>query len=226
MSGNIPRDPSASKRKLPIKEDGEKEEEIQREKQAVEKEELQVDSEIDEMYEMGPTIQENNALDFAQEYTRTHSIQLRVEAQGPDGILKLLEGNNRATVVEHSCQRASKEPSIELFKLGRLNFKNEYKVLRQAYPDIDKISKNAHFTIRWARAVPHVDRSQLSEASHKKLTQHLEVSQKKEENDQFFSVAEVEHTELENGQVVLDKEKRSLYRKLGEKWVKVEEELL
>lgn len=166
-------------------------------------------------------------MDFAQEYTRTHTIELKVEAIGLEAILKVLEPTNRSTVVEHSCERLSKEPSIELFKLGRLNFKNEYKVLKQLYPDIDKVSKNAHFTIRWARPVPHLaqaDRSQLSDASNKKS--HLEVSQKKEEAEQFFSVADVEHGSLENGQVVLEKEKRSLYRKLGEKWVKVEEEMI
>jgi hypothetical protein len=86
---------------------------------------------------------------------------------------------------------------VELFKLGRMNFKGEYKALKQIYPDIDKISKNAHFTIKWVRAVQHVDRSQISEASNKKSQlNHLEVSQKKEEVDQFFSVAEVEHFEL------------------------------
>jgi Golgi nucleoside diphosphatase len=105
-----------------------------------------------------------------------------------------------------------------------MNFKGEYKVLKQVYPDIDKISKNAHFTIKWVRTVQHVDRSQLSEGSNKKSqANHLEASQKKEEPDQFFSVAEVEHSELSNGQVILEKEARSLYRKLGEKWVKIEE---
>jgi hypothetical protein len=179
------------------------------------------------MYEMGPTIQENNALDFAHEYTKTHSLELRVETLGQDSVLKVLEAGNRMAVVEHSCERSSKEGSIELFKLGRMNFKGEYKVLRQVYPDIDKVSKTAHFTIKWLRAVPHLDRIQLSDASNKKpQNQLLELSQKKEEGDQFFSVAEVEHSELENGQVVLEKEKRSLYRKIGEKWAKVEEESL
>ncbi len=71
-----------------------------------------------------------------------------------------------------------------------MNFKGEYKALKQIYPDIDKISKNAHFTIKWVRAVQHVDRSQISEASNKKSQlNHLEISQKKEEVDQFFSVA-------------------------------------
>ena len=153
-----------------------------------------MDNEIDEIYEMGPTIQENNAMDFAQEYTRIHGIELKIETQGNDSVLKVLEVANRMIMVDYTCERSSKEANIELFKLGRMNFKGEYKVLKQIYPDIDKISKNAHFTIKWLRAVPHVDRSQISEASNKKSQlNHLEVSQKKEEADQFFSVAEVEH---------------------------------
>jgi hypothetical protein len=55
------------------------------------------------MYEMGPTIQENNAMDFAQEYTRLHGIELKIEAQGNDCVLKVLEVANRMIVVEHTC---------------------------------------------------------------------------------------------------------------------------
>ena len=34
-----------------------------------------------------------------------------------------------------------------------MNFKNEYKVLKAVYPDIDKISKNCHFTVKWKRNI-------------------------------------------------------------------------
>ena len=59
LNNNIPMDPaSASKRRL----------------EPPPPAELEVDSEIDELYEMGPTIQENNALEFAQEFTKNHTI--------------------------------------------------------------------------------------------------------------------------------------------------------
>lgn len=68
--------------------------------------------------------------------------------------------------MEHTCERVSKETSLELFKLGRKNFKPEYKTLKQVYPDIDKISKEVHFTIKWVRVAAQ-DRSQLSEVSNR-----------------------------------------------------------
>lgn len=110
---------------------------------------------------------------------------------------------------------------MELFKLGRKNFKPEYKTLKQVYPDIDKISKEVHFTLKWVRTAVQ-DRSQLSEVSNRLAEK--EQSQKKEEAEQFFSVPDQEHVEPENGQVILEKEKRSLYRKVGEAWTRVEEE--
>lgn len=64
-----------------------------------------------------------------------------------------------------------------------MNFKGEYKTLKPIYPDIDKISKSAHFTLKWVRNVPYIDKSQPSELSHRKSqTNYLETSQKKEEN--------------------------------------------
>lgn len=135
--------------------------------------------------------------------------------------MKTLEKSNRSVKVEHTCERVSKEVSLELFKLGRKNFKSEYKTLKQGYPDIDKISKEVHFTIKWVRIAAQ-DRSQLSEVSNRLAEK--EQSQKKEEAEQFFSVPDQEHVEPENGQVILEKEKRSLYRKIGEVWTRVEEE--
>jgi|688.fasta_scaffold396147_1 fructose-specific phosphotransferase system component IIB len=55
------------------------------------------------MYEMGPTIQENNAMDIIQEYTKNLGVVLKVETQGLDSVLKVLEENNRFKVVEHDC---------------------------------------------------------------------------------------------------------------------------
>ncbi len=52
------------------------------------------------------------------------------------------------------CERSSKETQIELFQLGRMNFKKEYKQLKAIFPDIDKISKLAHFRVVWHR---HLD---------------------------------------------------------------------
>jgi hypothetical protein len=50
-------------------------------------------------------------------------------------------------------------------------------------------------------------------------------SQKKEEGEQFFSVPDNLPEELSNGAVILEKEKRILYKNTGAKWVKVEEEV-
>ncbi len=103
MSGNIPQDPlSGTKRKLELKEKDKEEDRIIIERER-EKEELELDNEIDEIYEMGPTIQENNAMDFAQEYTRLHGIELKIEAQGNDSVLKVLEVANRTIVLDHTC---------------------------------------------------------------------------------------------------------------------------
>ena len=49
------------------------------------------------------------------------------------------------------------------------------------------------------------------------------TSQKKEE-DQFFSVPEGIPEEMSNGSLILEKEKRILYRKKGGRWVYVEGE--
>ena len=62
-----------------------------------------------------------------------------------------------------------------------MNFKGEYKKIKPIYPDIDKISKNAHFTLKWLRNVQNIDKSQSSELYNRKSqTNHLETSQKKE----------------------------------------------
>ena len=82
---------------------------------------------------MGPTIQENNALDFAMEFTKS---------------TKAKTCDKRKT-----CERNSKEQEVELFQLGRMNFKKVYKNLKTVYPDIDKISKLSHFRILWKRIV-------------------------------------------------------------------------
>jgi exo-beta-1,3-glucanase (GH17 family) len=93
---------------------------------------------------------------------------LQVDAIGSEPVIKTLDKSNKTVRVEHTCERVSKEGSVELFKLGRKNFKPEYKTLKQVYPDIDKISKEVHFTIKWIRVFTN-DRSQLSEVSNRKL---------------------------------------------------------
>ena len=79
-----------------------------------------------------------------------------------------------------------------MFQLGRMNFMKEYKSLKPLFPDIDKISKLAHFRILWKRhlpetALPGVPNS--IDPSQKKVEPKAEsFSQKKEEGEQFFSV--------------------------------------
>ena len=53
-----------------------------------------------------------------------------------------------------------------------------------------------------------------------------QLSQKKEEGEQFFSVPDAAPEEMSNGKVILEKEKRVLYKQNGLEWVKVEEEVL
>jgi len=42
---------------------------------------------------------------------------------------------------------------VELFQLGRMNFKKEYKALTGVFPDIGKISRFWHFKIFWKRHI-------------------------------------------------------------------------
>jgi hypothetical protein len=72
---------------------------------------------------------------------------------GSENILNLLSAENKEVVIEKTCERNSKEQEVELFQLGRMNFKKEYKNLKTVYPDIDKISKLSHFRILWKRIV-------------------------------------------------------------------------
>lgn len=58
-----------------------------------------LDDEIDELYEMGPTIQENNALDFAMEFAKNHTLELRIEALGNPDILALVNQDNKTIMV-------------------------------------------------------------------------------------------------------------------------------
>ena len=44
---------------------------------------------------MGPTIQENNALDFAMQFAKNHTIELKVEAKGKQQILDILTQENK-----------------------------------------------------------------------------------------------------------------------------------
>lgn len=60
---------------------------------------------------------------------------------------------NKLTVVEKTEERVSKVESVELFQLGRMNFKKEYKSLSGIFPDIGKISRLGHFKIVWKRQV-------------------------------------------------------------------------
>ena len=60
---------------------------------------------------------------------------------------------NKTTIVEKTVERVSKEDTIELFQLGRMTFKKEYKALKPIYPDIDRISKLVHFKVIWKRPV-------------------------------------------------------------------------
>ena len=72
---------------------------------------------------------------------------------GSENILNLLSAENKEVVIEKTRERNSKEQEVELFQLGRMNFKKVYKNLKNVYPDIDKISKLSHFRILWKRIV-------------------------------------------------------------------------
>jgi len=72
---------------------------------------------------------------------------------GSENILNLLCPENKEVVIEKTCEKNSKEQQVELFQLGRMNFKKEYKNLKAVYPDIDKISKLSHFKILWKRII-------------------------------------------------------------------------
>ena len=72
---------------------------------------------------------------------------------GSENILNLLSAENKEVVIEKTRERNSKEQEVELFQLGRMNFKKVYKNLKTVYPDIDKISKLSHFRILWKRIV-------------------------------------------------------------------------
>lgn len=166
---------------------------------------------------------------------------------GREDVMKVVSGENRETVVERSCERSSKEENVELFQLGRMNFKKEYKPLKNIFPDIDKISKIAHFRVVWKRHItpdtptkspdptehhhPHEQQQQQQQPSQhtesKPASQHTynqPASQRKEEMEQFFSVPEGVPLEAMNGRVMLEKEKRGLWVRKGGKWMKIEEE--
>ena len=72
---------------------------------------------------------------------------------GSENILNLLSAEIKEVVIEKTRERNSKEQEVELFQLGRMNFKKVYKNLKTVYPDIDKISKLSHFRILWKRIV-------------------------------------------------------------------------
>jgi len=116
-----------------------------------------VDEEIDDLYDMGPTIQEDNALEFALEFAKNHTIEFRIEAIGPEEILRLLAPENKSLTVEKTEERASKVEAVELFQMGRMNFKKEYKELVKVFPDIGKVSRHGHFNIIWKRSVVHAE---------------------------------------------------------------------
>ena len=139
--------------------------------------------------------------------------------------------------MEKTEERASKVEAVELFQMGRMNFKKEYKELAKVFPDIGKVSRQGHFKIIWKRSVvnaegatkitENVSAANLSQAkSESKGEFFSQPSQKKEEGEQFFSVPDQIPEDISNGRVLLEKEKRSLYKQEGVKWVKVEEEVL
>lgn len=183
------------------------------------------------MYEMAPTIQENNGLDFAMQFAKNHTIQLKIEAMGPQQILDLLLPENKQVVIEKTLERASKQEMVELFQLGRMNFKKEYKALTGVFPDIGKISRFGHFKIFWKRHIvtnveegnKNIDNALTNDVSMKQSEVKVQaLSQKKEEGEQFFSVPEgCSPEEISNGVVVLQKEKRCLYKHIPSKWIKV-----
>ena len=84
--------------------------------------------------------------------------------------MKVLGLENREAVVEKVCERSSRETEIELFQLGRMNFKKEYKLLRTIFPDVDKISKLAHFRLLWHRHITESSNSDPNDLNDKKPT--------------------------------------------------------
>lgn len=127
---------------------------------------------------MGPTIQENNALDFAMQFAKNHTLELKVQTLGSPEIIAQLSAENKQIIVEKTYERVSKEDTVEVFQLGRMNFKKQYKVLRPVFPDIDKISKLSHFRILWKR---HVTANEPVHKPHEHLIVPNESTIKKTE---------------------------------------------
>ena len=73
---------------------------------------------------MGPTIEENNALDFAVEFNKNHCIEINIDSCGLENITAKLTKENQKMFVEKIWERTNKQENVELFNLGRLNFKN------------------------------------------------------------------------------------------------------
>lgn len=75
---------------------------------------------------MGPTIQESNACDFAQQLVNKNKIfiELVIELRGKGHVLKVFDEPKLKIKIEKVIDRtASSEDKIELYNLGRLNFK-------------------------------------------------------------------------------------------------------
>ena len=51
------------------------------------------------MYEMAPTIQENNALDFAMQFAKNHTVELKIEVMGSEQIIGLIAPENKLAIV-------------------------------------------------------------------------------------------------------------------------------
>lgn len=60
---------------------------------------------------MGPTIQENNALD-ALEFAKIHTVELKIEAMGQEEILNQILPDNKMVVVEKTEERVSKVETV------------------------------------------------------------------------------------------------------------------
>ena len=60
-------------------------------------------------------------------------------------------------IVEKTEERASKAETVELFQMGRMNFKKEYKELVKVFPDIGKVSRQGHFKIIWVRSIVNTE---------------------------------------------------------------------
>lgn len=54
-----------------------------------------MDNELEEIYEMGPTIQENNALEATKYFGKNHTLKITVKIMGDEKVMEVINPNDR-----------------------------------------------------------------------------------------------------------------------------------